>query len=311
MIDQYTSTGVKLLHQPDVLLRLKSIKQATPISLQVAPTSICNLKCEFCSNVNRTKHENLDLNDLMQFIESMRDLGLKTVEWTGGGDPTQYRYINAAISMCDSLKLKQGMITNGVALKDNLTWVSLKALDWIRISMNCLEYVSNIEIPEFEGTLGFSYVWNEKTSKTTLDRIHKYVEKFKPAYVRIVPNCQTTKEEQETNNTVLKQQVDSWGHPYFYQPKSFRSPVNCYWGYFKPFLLHNGFVYPCSSVVLNDNAERSFHEKYAWMRMEEFAEVFSRTIQPLSSSSCDHCVFCDQNEMIHNILNPNGMESFI
>ena len=57
MIRTFTSTGTKLIHHPDVVKKLQVDRIASPISLQVAPTSRCNLKCVFCSNANRSKHE--------------------------------------------------------------------------------------------------------------------------------------------------------------------------------------------------------------------------------------------------------------
>jgi len=310
-IKTFTSTGIKLLHHPEVIQRLINFQEATPISIQIAPTSKCNLNCVFCSNVNRDKHEALDLEALLGCIHQLRGRGAKTVEWTGGGDPTQYGPINEAIRYCNSQGLQQGMITNGVELKKSLSMENLDSLTWLRISMNCLDYVKDIDIPEIPGTLGFSYVMNEKTTDNILAHLREYVEKYKPAYVRIVPNCQASDEEQKENNEVLGKTVAEWGKPYFYQPKVFQKPDQCYWGYFKPFILHDGWAYACSSVVLNADADRSFHEKYRWVKMEELPALYDEDIKSFPTENCNHCVFSAQNAMIGNILNPSGMEDFI
>jgi hypothetical protein len=105
--------------------------------------------------------------------------------------------------------------------------------------------------------------------------------------------------------------VDKIGPPLFYQPKVFSKPDFCYWGYFKPFVLHDGYVYHCSSVVLNQEAERQFHAKYRMGTIEEYCELIKDKIVPYIPKSCSHCVFCTQNETIHDLLNPTGMENFI
>ena len=121
----YTSTGFKLIHHPDVIQRMKLQKRIMPISLQVAPTSRCNLNCSFCSNANRRKHEDLGLRPLSLILNELSRLDLKTVEWTGGGDPTLYEGINEIIKVASFCGLEQGFITNGTLVKQVLTRDSL------------------------------------------------------------------------------------------------------------------------------------------------------------------------------------------
>lgn len=306
----FTSTGIKLLSHPQQVAKFMEYKLASPISIQIAPTSRCNLNCCFCSNTNREKHEDLGLDQIQNLLQDLSVFNLRAVEWTGGGDPTMYHSINEAIEIASDLSLDQGLITNGLELS-RLSERNLSRLAWLRISMNCLDYVEEIKIPKIKGTLGFSYVWNEKTTGDVLKRFHEHTAKYKPAYVRIVPNCQATDEEQDRNNKVLAGIVGSWGHPYFYQAKRFSKPKRCWWGYFKPFILHDSWCYPCSSVVLNLNADRKFHEKYRWVRMEDLRIIYYRKAVPMSSDNCDHCVFRTQNDIVDGLVNPNGMENFI
>jgi MoaA/NifB/PqqE/SkfB family radical SAM enzyme len=310
-VQTFTSTGSKLIHHPSVVKRIQWEKIGTPVSLQVAPTSKCNLKCIFCSNTNRDKHEDIDLFRLQNFIHEMWVNGLKTIEITGGGDPTMYYGINELIHYTSSLPLKVGMISNGLLLKERINQKNLDRLHWLRISMNCLDYADSIDIPSIKGTLGFSYVMNDKSYPEVLDRLDTYVKKFKPSYVRIVPNCQATQEQQEFNNKALSEKVSQWGEPYFYQEKKFEKPKNCWWSYFKPFLLHDGFIYPCSSVVLNDSAERQFHSKFRLCEMKEFMELVDKEMVSFDNKLCDHCVFTQQNNLIDTLINKTGMEDFI
>jgi MoaA/NifB/PqqE/SkfB family radical SAM enzyme len=308
MIETYTSTGLKILRHLDYLQSFQNTGIVKPISLQIAPTSRCNLNCCFCSNVNRQKHEDLSIEDLLKFMYSMEMAGAKTVEWTGGGDPTQYEHIKDAIYHCSMLGLSQVMITNGIDLVKIGNFIHF--LDWIRISLNSLEYVDDIEIPPFKGTLGFSYVWNEKTTPKILNRLNDYVNKYHPTYVRIVPNCQISAQELEETNLILSGIVENFGKPYFYQSKRFSKPDRCWWGHFKPFLLHDGYIYPCSSVVLNNTAKRSFHKKFRWMSMEEFIESREFPALPYDCADCTCCVFGEQNNLIEALINQE-MEEFI
>jgi len=310
-IEIYTSTGKKLLRHPEVIDKFKTHGIATPISISIAPTSRCNLKCVFCSNVNRNYNEYLEFDDVYCLINNLIPKGLKTVEITGGGEPTLYPWINDVIEYIAKCGLKQGLITNGILLKERITQENLDRLSWVRISMNCLDYMSSIDIPDIKGTLGFSYVINEKTESLRLQGLYNHVKKYNPKYVRIVPNCQSTAEEQEGNNREYGDMVERWGHPYFYQAKHFSSPERCWWGFFKPFVLHDGWTYPCSSVVLNDDADRKFHEKYRWVKIDKLHMAYESHAIPFNPKSCNSCVFANQNNIIDSLANPNEMEDFI
>lgn len=310
-LNTWTSTGSKIMLHPDVIKRIQAERKGTLVTLQVAPESRCNLKCSFCSNAKREKHETLELGRITGLLLELIPRGLKCIEISGGGEPALYPYINGLIEFAYNFGLKIGLISNGILLKKNIHQDVLNQLSWLRVSMNGLDYIDSIVLPEIRGTLGFSYVMNEKTNKDVISKLNGYVEKYKPAYVRVVPNCRATNKEQETNNRNYSELIAKWGEPYFYQPKIFGKPDNCLWCYFKPFLLHDGFVYPCSSVVLNDTADVQFHDRFRWCPMEELPVKYDFPMESFSNEECNKCVFKQQNDMIESIFNPNNMADFI
>ena len=309
-LNTFTSTGSKLIHHPQVVTWLRANRPRV-LSLQAAPTSLCNLNCNFCSNANRTKGESIDFDRLIKLIDELHIWGLRTVEWTGGGDPTLYTQINEAVAYC-SKYFRQGMITNGLGFA-NLSDETLESLFWIRISMNGMDYDRQASKPpsSFKGTLSMSYVYNELTTQDTLDEIKARADAWGAQVIRVVPNCLTTDEEQDQNNKILAERVKGWGKPWFYQPKVFGAPERCYWGYIKPFALHDGYIYPCSSVVLNEGSEGVFHSKYRWATYEAFVEKYSEVMVPFEPINCSHCVFRSQNDLVSNLINPTGMEDFV
>ena len=308
-LNTWTSTGVKLLHHPRLLSLLK-MKKAYPVSLQISPTSKCNLSCSFCSNAKRDKHEELDYEKTKHFLVRLKNIGLKTVEITGGGDPTLYPKINELIHFAYKIGLEVGMITNGVLLKEKLTKESLFRLKWLRISMNSLEYVDHVDIPEIKGTLGFSLCIHKDIQAVLEDRLPDHVAKYHPAYVRVVPDC-LPGENEEALREACQKYVGICGEPFFYQEKNFSTPKRCWWNHLKPFLLHDSWIYPCSSVVLNEGSEGVFHHKYRWVHMDELMEVYKQEIVPFPTESCNRCVFNDQNSMVDSVIYPSGMENFL
>jgi MoaA/NifB/PqqE/SkfB family radical SAM enzyme len=300
------------LYHGQALDLFRVLGMPTPLSLQVALTSRCNLKCVFCSNPRRATHEDIEYDVLTWALETMRELGMKTVEWTGGGDPTLYDGINKLIEYAASIGLEQGLITNGVQLVEKVSQESLDILKWLRISMNCLDYVDRIDVPKIQGTLGFSYVINDKTTIDIYERLRAYADKYAAKYIRIVPNCVATDAEQELHNQVYARKIAELGPPFFYQAKTFQQPKECYWCYFKPFFGHDGYVYPCSSVVLNADAEGKFNTQYRMGTIEQFLEHYAlEEAKPFPAFNCNHCVFMAQNELLLRLRNPDPMMNFV
>jgi MoaA/NifB/PqqE/SkfB family radical SAM enzyme len=313
-VEIFTSTGKKLLRQAGLLAKWRN-HLPIPHSLQVAPTEVCNLNCEFCSVKNRSRKYVFEPSDLIAATASFIKLGTKTVEITGGGEPLCYHGLNKYIAYLVWAGVKIGLITNGLGINEIIPEYQEK-FSWIRISANVYDYKKRIDIPKnFPGTLGFSYVWTDGISSfETLMAIKKIAEDNKVEYIRLVPNCLGTKDQQIVKNSFLQQIADNIGPPVFFQKKVFGTPRECYWGYLKPFLYPDGYVYPCSSVVLNTNANEQFHESYRlchWKDVENFWTKVHTTMSLIDTKLCDHCVFTEQNEILDYVLHQQKHEDFI
>ncbi len=312
-LKSFTSTGSKILRHGDVLSDWNE-GMPTPTSLQVALTEKCTLRCEFCSVVNREKSYEINFDDLMAATTKFIALGIKTVEITGGGDPLLYPRLNEYLAYLLHCGVKVGIITNGIGINKKIEPAILSDLSWIRISSNVLDYRDEIDLPKnFKGTLGFSYCWTEGLStEEQLLKIKDIALKNDVKYIRMVPNCLSTKEELQKQHDFLIPLVEKVGEPFFYQQKEFGTPDNCYWGYLKPFLYCDGYVYPCSSTVLNANADKQFNPAYRWYHWKDITKTYEAKISSaVDTKACTHCVFCDQNDLLDYALNNQPHENFI
>lgn len=313
-LDTFTSTGYKLLRHGE-LLEKWSCGNAVPQSLQVAPTEHCTLRCKFCSVANRSKKYVFDFEKLKEATFKFLLLGTQTVEITGGGDPLCYKQLNEYLEYLVKHGIKIGLITNGIGINRVIRKDLLNKIDWIRISSNTLDYKDELELPEgYTGTLGFSYCWTEGLStKEQLIKIRDIARDNDVQYVRLVPNCLATKAEQKRNNLFLSMLAEEIGDPVFFQTKSFDTPAQCYWGYMKPFLYCDEYVYPCSSTVLNPDADKQFNDTYRWCHYTKAQTVWHEypICSAVNTSRCEHCVFADQNRMLEYALRQQKHEEFI
>jgi len=300
---QYSSSVAKLLHHS---CRLKY--PLWPITLQLALTDRCNLSCDFCSVKNRAGDE-LQLDQILHVLSHpIFDSGLHGVEITGGGEPTLHREINEIVEHIAGRGLQLGLITNGVALMKNVDHGNLALLRWIRVSLNSLDYLNDIDLDGLPPgpTLGFSYVLNNRTTADILDRVARYAEKHDAAYVRIVPDCLAPPDQIAQVRTDLK--LD---YPRFYIQAKTMGPLTpvapCRMGYLKPYLSTDGFFYWCSGVCLE---ERRFPAEYRMGSWDQITLIWGGPQEPFD---CDFakCFWVEQNKILQSFNMPIEHGAFI
>lgn len=176
----FTSTGQKLFAHQESMEALRN-GSGKPISCWIAPTDVCNAKCSFCS-VGERVGDVLKFSQITNFLDQLIELGLKSVTFSGGGNPLIYRCketgknINDVISYAHGRGLECAMITNGMPLVDypcgrrswkNMTPEVLDMLTWCRISMAGLDHNHKeqvVYVPDFDQSitsLGFSWIMSD------------------------------------------------------------------------------------------------------------------------------------------------------
>jgi len=312
----FTSTGDKLLTHKQAVRDLRA-KKNHPIVLHIMPTEVCNLHCVFCSVAQRGEEgrllPDLKISQIKSVVKELKKRGLKAVILSGGGEPTIYPQINELLEFLHSEKLEIGMISNGVMLAKRVKSKNLNYLTWLRISINSLDYVADIEIPKLNSkktTLGFSYIWNPLTSPKIIKKIKNKVKQIsatnKVEYIRLLPDCNLSTDELKLAHKRLRSITKKLGDPFFHQYKIHSTPAECHLGRVHPVLYTDGYIYPCDSLVLNSPADdKKFHREYSLCRWNEVREYYSKKISGslIDTKKCPHCVFCRQNELLSEIIN--------
>ncbi|MDD5489633.1 MAG: radical SAM protein [Candidatus Moranbacteria bacterium] len=312
----FTSTGEKIFFHKDAINDLRN-KCNHPIVLHIMPTEICNLRCVFCSVAERGEDgrlfPDLEMSQIRKVVGNFKKMGLKAVILSGGGEPTIYPRINELLEFLHKEKLEIGLITNGVALAKKIKPKNLNYLAWIRISINSLDYLGDIQIPKLnpkKTTLGFSYIWNPLTSKKTIKKIQNKIEELssrsRVEYVRLLPDCNLETEELEKAHKKLREMTKKLGLPFFHQYKTHITPFECHLGRVHPVLYTDGYIYPCDSLVLNSPVgDKKFHQSYALCRWDEVNKYFTGKIRGtlIDTKKCPHCVFSRQNKLLFEIIN--------
>lgn len=108
-----------------------------PLSIEIDPSNKCPLKCGSCvwsEYLNNDKNE-LSKEELFSIIEQVKNLGVKSIIWSGGGEPFSNPNTIDAISYAHKLGIENGVFTNGVLLSKDKAEVLKNCIKWIRFNM--------------------------------------------------------------------------------------------------------------------------------------------------------------------------------
>jgi len=240
-----------------------------PYHIQLYPTNVCNLKCEFCSCANRNQKDELSLQDTISVLSDAAELGCKAVTISGGGEPLLHPNINEIIEIINDLGMKVGLTTNGIALSNIKIGNLRKNITWLRISHSDLrewtwDYEIKIaEILKYCGAVdwGFSYVVTDNINFEMLQKIIKFSNKKGAAYVRLVSNLLNLNDVSEM--ATIKEYLQSHDIDdsiVIYQGrKEFHPGIEkCLISLLKPVINADGYIYPCclnsnETVIIDDN----------------------------------------------------------
>lgn len=223
---------------------------------------------------------------------------------------------------------------------------TLDKLTWVRISMAGLDHCEReVYVPDIDPdktTLGFSYVAHDifvepadphhgkvSTRRDLLsgdmdreperpfefrindlvNEITSYVKKYKPRYVRMLPNCL---EPSRIPHRCLQLQVmadtinqRAGAEVAFVQQKPPKAPHACYLGYVHPVLNCDGYVYPCDSCVLNESADHQFANPWRVCHWSDIAKLYNAPVHSLIADpvkTCPGCVFTKSNDLLSAVV---------
>jgi len=132
----------KIVANVDRAIEFIKTGNTAPVLIELDPSNTCNHGCYFCisSYIHLPESKNLETynksvmpeNILLGACKDFVDMGVRAVNWTGGGEPTINPHLGKAIKYLGENNIKMGMFTNGTLLDkrdlfetivDNMTWV--------------------------------------------------------------------------------------------------------------------------------------------------------------------------------------------
>lgn len=132
----------KLAFHKDKLISVSKGEVSAPIYVRVKPTNRCNHACYYCSYVPENDcpvSETMNFTDeipkekMMEILQDFKDMGVKAVTYSGGGEPLIHPDIVEIMQKTLNLGIDLSIITNGQELNGKKAEI-LKNAKWVRIS---------------------------------------------------------------------------------------------------------------------------------------------------------------------------------
>lgn len=165
-------SSLKIFRHADKISKYQAGQTPYPISVDLSPSNFCNHKCIWCvySGFLEKSKEVLDKNVLLRLPADLKAIGVRGINFTGGGEPLTNKFTVEAMEKAHNLGMDVGLITNG-ALLDEDSISRLKLISkYIRISLDAgtpkmYSKLHDVDMKEFERVLSKI----ELLSKTEVD----------------------------------------------------------------------------------------------------------------------------------------------
>jgi MoaA/NifB/PqqE/SkfB family radical SAM enzyme len=137
-----------------------------PIGMEIDLSNRCNLGCADCDfrfTHSRGPHASktptgdlMDFDLLKRILQEMKDCGVESVTFSGGGEPTLHPRFGEALHAASEL-FPLGLYTNGTQLETSLARQVRQEATWVVVSLDAVDasdYLAYKGVDKFEDVLG-------------------------------------------------------------------------------------------------------------------------------------------------------------
>jgi MoaA/NifB/PqqE/SkfB family radical SAM enzyme len=323
-MNQYINPRAKLFSHADRIAAIKAGGRPAPVNIEIDLSNRCSHGCSWCRFAythtrgplkgKQDKPANhIDGGDLMDadlagyILTQLSAAGVKSITWTGGGEPTLHPRFNEIIQWADRVGLEQGMYTHGGHIDDDKAHLLKRIFKWVYISLdectredfkaskgvdrfdNVLSGVSRLALATGDATVGVGFLLHRGNRDKIDSMVHlghklgaDYVQ-FRPviAYDQAAPGQLV--EDAQWVNSVVNDLRKYAGDPFvqadlsrfeWYRDWNGHGYATCNWSALQTVITPNGKVWRCTDK--REHADALLGD----LSVESFADVWARAGGP-------------------------------
>lgn len=325
-MNQYIAPRSKLFGHLDTLAAIKRGEHPAPVNVEIDLSNRCSLGCSWCHFAyTHTKgplagkmekpEGHIDGGDLMDkllaatILEQLHKAGVKSVTWTGGGEPTLHPDFERITGMADMFHLEQGIYTHGghitqdlaMRIKEDFTWafISLdectaetyKASKGVNRFDAACDGIRRLMVANGKATIGAGFLLH-RNNFHQVPRMVELGHELGVDYVQFRPAIQF--DPKEPGQVAESTAWVPWaiGHLNAYQGDKFviadldrfkmyagwkgHSYPTCYWSALQTVITPNGKIWRCANKREHPDA------LLGDLSQEDFATIWARSSGPCS-----------------------------
>lgn len=162
----------KLMYHPQRVTKWLKGENIYPISIEISPSGRCNQRCIFCA-FNYLKYQGtfIDGGALISFLQQAATLEVKSIVYSGQGEPLLHKNMAELIKKTKGLGLDVALSTNGVLFDETTALESLPSLTWLRFSLDAATRDTYAKVHQFSD---FDTVIQNITNAVKIKRERSY-----------------------------------------------------------------------------------------------------------------------------------------
>jgi len=280
-------------------------KRIYPINIEISPSGICDANCKNCfyrqdnNKLLGLDKTFIDRDRMYELIEEFVELKVKSISWTGGGEPTLHPNFSEFVQWAKYAGIQQGLFTN--ALKP--IKYDPRFFQWIRVTKTNKsineEIVKTLRPCK---TLGLCLNYSEDENEDDIKRLLEIAEKLDEmkespnhtTYVQVRPALKIKGESYENEVPKIKHPLLKITNYKFLGLTTERNYNKCEAYHFAPFIWQDGDVDVCG--YQRKNPDYNLGNLYAKGLIGKFKTIMDNAPKNVNViKSCQVC--CKLNEM--------------
>lgn len=281
-----------------------------PINIELSPSGKCNAACDWCFyRQDSGKLHGLDSimfkeSRMEGLVEEFAGLGVKSINWTGGGEPTFHNSFSKFADLSHWAGLKQGIFTNAIGeISYNPSF-----FEWIRVSKTNKDWnETNLRILRECKTLGLCINYRGEEDDTLIKKSLELVEKLDSlkkssdhaTYLQVRPALKTQGERTKTIVPAIDHPLLKITDYKFVGSNEERGYKNCEAFHFTPFIWQDGDVDVCGY----HRKDPKFNLGNVYSKGEQGRFRYIMANAPKSVEVIENCQICCKLNAMNSMIN--------